>query len=103
LPYKLAILEPAKRSFKKLEKNERNIARTLVRSLKNDPRPAGYDQVAGYSPLLRVKKDNVRVIYGFHNDVIVIIEVRKRNEGTYKNLPIETYSQFIRDMLKKLQ
>jgi mRNA-degrading endonuclease RelE of RelBE toxin-antitoxin system len=103
LPYRLVILEPAKRSFKKLEKHERNIARALVRSLKNDPRPAGHDQVAGYSPLLRVKKDNMRVIYGVHNDVIVIIEVRKRNEGTYKNLPIETYSQFIRGLLDKLR
>ena len=92
MAYRIQILGPAKRSFRKLQKYEKAIARDLIEPLKNDPRPFRCDNVMGHKHILRVKQQDIRVIYGVSDALnrVFIIDIRKRNEATYKNIPIET-------------
>jgi mRNA-degrading endonuclease RelE of RelBE toxin-antitoxin system len=91
LTYQIQILGPAKRGLKNLQKSEQAIARELIRSLKDDPRPHGCDHVMGHNNIFRVKKQNILVIYGIFDEIkyVFVVAVRKRNEATYKNVPTE--------------
>jgi len=90
LGYQIYICQPAQRSFRKLEKSERTIARELIRPLKKDPRPVGCESVEGYDRILRVKRQDIRVIYSVADlqRFVIIIDVRRRDKDTYKNIPI---------------
>ena len=62
------------------------VVRTIL-ELQENPRPRGYDVVAGKSNQLRVwaERDH-RVLYELDepNHKVVIIAIRKKDEGTYQ-------------------
>ena len=62
------------------------VIRTIL-ELQENPRPRGYDVVAGKSEQLRVwsGRDH-RVLYEFDEteQIVVIIAIRKKDEGTYR-------------------
>jgi mRNA-degrading endonuclease RelE of RelBE toxin-antitoxin system len=103
--YKIQILGPAKRGFKNLPKSEQAIARELIGSLRDDPRPHGCDHVMGHNNTFRVKKQNVRVIYGIFDEIkhVFIVAVRKRNEATYKNIPTEALNLALSQAIASLK
>jgi mRNA interferase RelE/StbE len=105
VPYRIQILGPAKKSFSKLEKHERTIARDLIEPLKNDPRPSGCDNVTGHKNILRVKRQHVRVIYAVADEIehVFIIDVRKRNEATYKNISTRALTVAITEAIATLK
>lgn len=105
MSYKISICGPAKRSFRNLEKSERTATRELVRPLKDEPRPFGSEPVVGYKGLLRVKCGDIRVIYAVFDKIkyVFILEVRKRNEATYKNLPIQALTSAITQTIARLK
>jgi mRNA-degrading endonuclease RelE of RelBE toxin-antitoxin system len=103
--YNIQILGPAKPSLKNFEKFERNVARELIGPLKDDPRPPGCEPVVGYRDILRVKFRNIRVIYGVSEESrsVFILDVRRRNENTYKNIPVRTLLTAMSDVLDQLR
>ncbi|AFM22767.1 cytotoxic translational repressor of toxin-antitoxin stability system [Desulfomonile tiedjei DSM 6799] len=105
MSYIIQILGPAKRSLRKFQKHEQSVARELIEPLKNDPRPSGCDNVMGHKNILRVKHQDIRVIYGVADDIrhVFIIDVRRRNEATYKNIPIQTLDLAISEAISTLK
>ena len=71
----------------------------------DNPRPEGYAKVMGLSRVLRVKKQHIRVIYGIYEDTksVFIVDVRRRNEATYKNIPTEALSAAVTEAIATLK
>lgn len=105
MAYKIIILGAAKKSIRKLEKYERIIARELIDPLREDPRPVGYDHVMGHKNILRVKQQDIRVIYGVADEIkhVFVVDVRKRNEATYKNIPTQALNLAITQAIATLK
>jgi mRNA-degrading endonuclease RelE of RelBE toxin-antitoxin system len=63
------------------------VARTIL-DLQEDPRPRGYDKVAGREDQCRiwVGRDH-RILYGIDKKAgrIIIVAVRRKDESTYKS------------------
>lgn len=73
--------------------------------MKNDPKPPGSEKVMGHSGIFRVKCQDIRVIYGISESIrhVFIIDVRKRNEATYKNIPTQALNRAVTEAITILK
>lgn len=102
MAYDSYILAHAKREIKKLP--DRNIQGRIlfasVITLADDPRPPGYRQLEGQKDLFRLRVGDYRIIYSIldHCEAVIIVSVRPRDKGTYKNIPRADLSAKIKEL-----
>lgn len=59
--------------------------RDKILDLEQDPRPVGYEPVKSQPGVLRIRQGDWRVLYRLDDQArtVAIVDVRRRNEGTY--------------------
>jgi mRNA-degrading endonuclease RelE of RelBE toxin-antitoxin system len=102
LAYSLHILARAERDIKKIKKHHHDLVSRLadqIRQLSRAPRPFGYEPVEGRKDVYRIYSDDnkYRIIYSIqdHLQAVIVITIRRRNEGTYKQIAKEDLSHKI--------
>lgn len=72
-----------------------------------NPRPYGCQRVKEQKDVYRVYSEdgNYRIIYSVqdHLQAVIIMFVRRRKEDTYKNIPVESLSDKIKQLEKQLK
>lgn len=95
-------LPSAQRDIKKLPSRDlrTSIVKTCLDELEENPRPYGYYTVKGQKDLYPVYSEDgkYRIIYSIldHVRAVIIVGVRLRNEGTYKDIPTKSLSDKIK-------
>jgi mRNA interferase RelE/StbE len=86
MAYTLKVHHDVEKQLQRIPKKQRERLVTTMRSLRVDPRPAGYVKLDDI--LFRVRQGQYRVIYAvFDKDLIVVVcKVARRAEDTYRNL-----------------
>ena len=87
--YKLKLHREVAKAFKRIKRSNKNDASKIeeaINSLAKDPRPHGYTKLA--ENLYRIKQGHYRVIYSVFEKfvTVVIVALKRRGEGTYKEL-----------------
>jgi mRNA interferase RelE/StbE len=86
MAYTLKVHRDVEKQLQRIPKKQRERLVTIMRSLRADPRPAGYVKLD--DQLYRIRQGQYRLIYAvFNKDVVVVIcKVARRAEDTYRNL-----------------
>lgn len=86
MAYTLKVHRDVEKQLWRIPKKQRGRLVTTMRSLRDDPRPAGCVKLDDI--LYRVRQGQYRVIYAvFDKDVVVVVcKVARRAEDTYRNL-----------------
>jgi mRNA interferase RelE/StbE len=86
MAYTLKVHRDIEKQLQRIPKKQRERLVTTMRSLRDDPRPAGSVKLDNI--LYRVRQGQYRVIYAvFDEEVFVVVcKVAKRAEDTYRNL-----------------
>jgi mRNA interferase RelE/StbE len=88
--YRIEVSPSAYRDLQKLteriSKSDFERIREAIRSLSEEPRPDGVRKIKGAERSFRVRVGNYRVIYDMYDSekLVVLIQVSRRNENTYK-------------------
>jgi len=63
--------------------------RNAVRNLADEPRPRGVRKIRGTEKACRISVGNYRVVYDVYDsdDLVLILQVARRSETTYRRLP----------------
>ena len=70
-----------------LSKKERQQIDSILEKIESGKLDSlNYKKLTGFDNLYRVKKGSFRVIYFQEDDTVNILDVRRRNEKTYKNI-----------------
>jgi mRNA-degrading endonuclease RelE of RelBE toxin-antitoxin system len=110
--YESHILPRAQRDIERLssKKTQTSILKTCTDELEENPRPHGYlpvKGVKGNTDLYRVYSEDgkYRILYGVEDDLraVIIVAVRRRREGTYKNIPIKSLSAKLSEIALELE
>jgi mRNA interferase RelE/StbE len=94
MAYSLDFTTAAIRDLKHLPKDVQKDVATTIDALADDPRPKGYEKIAGSSDVYRVRCGDYRVLYQIDDDVLMVLVVRARHRR-------EVYKH-ISDLLKQL-
>lgn len=88
MAFLLKVHRDVEKQLQRIPMKQRERLVSTMRSLRDDPRPAGSVKLDNI--LYRVRQGQYRVIYAvFDEDIVVVIcKVAKRAEGTYRNLKI---------------
>ena len=80
MPYKIRITGDAEHDVRNLPGNVRQRARRVIKSLADDPRPAGARELRGRPGYYRLWLDRWRVIYRIYDDdqVVLVLRVRRK-------------------------
>jgi mRNA interferase RelE/StbE len=86
MTYDLKLHRDVERQLKRIPRKDRERLADAMRSLRNDPRPAGSLKLADV--LYRIREGQYRIIYGvFDAEVVVVVcKVARRTESTYRDL-----------------
>jgi len=86
MAYNLKIHRNVEKQLQRVPKNQRERLVATMRSLREDPRPAGCIKLDDV--LYRLRQGQYRVIYAvFDDDVVVVVcKVARRAEDTYRDL-----------------
>ncbi len=110
--YESHILPSAQRDIKKLPSKaiQESIFKTCTDMLEEDPRPYGYEPVQGVkgkTDLYRVYSDDrkFRIIYSIEDSLraVIIVAIRRKNEGTYKKAPVKSLSDKVKEITQQLR
>ena len=87
MAYQLEFTPAAIRDLKRLPKSLQTEVKSAINSLAYDPRPHGYQKLAGPDELYRIRCGEYRVLYQILDDVLIIVIVRARHRReVYKHL-----------------
>lgn len=112
MSYESYILPSAQRDIKKLSSKEtqESVLKICMDDLEQTPRPHGYEPVKGVKGninLYRVYSDDrkFRIIYSIEDDLlaVIIVAVRRRREGTYKDVAVKSLSHKVKEIAKQLK
>ena len=86
MSYTLKLHRDVEKQLARIQKNHRERLVKTMRSLRDDPRPAGCLKLD--KNLYRVREGQYRVIYGVFDEevVVVVCKVARRTEATYRNI-----------------
>ena len=86
MAYTLKVHRDVEKQLRRIPKKQRERLVTTMRSLRDDPRPAGCVKLDDI--LYRIRQGQYRVIYAvFDKDIVVVVcKVARRAEDTYRNL-----------------
>ncbi len=110
--YESHILPHAQRDIGKLPSREiqESVLKTCTDELEENPRPHGHlpvKGVKGNTDLYRVYSHDrkFRIIYGIEDDLraVIIVAVRRRNEGTYSDTPVKSLSNKVVEIARQLK
>ena len=76
MKYRLEILPTAQREIASLPPKDRERVDERIRSLADNPRPAGAIALRGYRNLFRLRVGKYRIIYQVRDDVLVVMVVK---------------------------
>ncbi len=71
--------------FRKISESDRKVLSQAIQALINNPQLYGVKKLAG-SDFYRYRKGSFRIIFHIENKKVIIDNVGKRNDNTYKNL-----------------
>ena len=76
-----------KKILAKLTLKEREIVKLLILRIKlDDTEGLNISQLKGHTDLFRVKKGRIRIVYRKNEAKVLIVQIDRRNEKTYKDL-----------------
>ncbi|MDQ5969598.1 MAG: hypothetical protein QG593_115 [Patescibacteria group bacterium] len=76
-----------KKILAKLTLKEREIVKLLILRIKlDDIEGLNISQLKGHTDLFRVKKGRIRIVYRKNEAKVLIVQIDRRNEKTYKDL-----------------
>ena len=88
--YRIEVAPGAERDIRKLgQKTSRQDFESLrlaIDALSQNPRPGGVRKIKGAQKSYRVRVGSYRVVYSVYDDeeLVVILQVGRRDEGTYR-------------------
>ena len=88
--YKIEVAPGAERDIRKLgqriSRQDFESLRLAIDALAQDPRPEGVRKIKGAQRAYRVRVGSYRVVYNVYDDedLVLILQVGRRNEGTYR-------------------
>jgi mRNA interferase RelE/StbE len=74
--YAVEFSKRATRELGFLPQPTRNHINARIRALADDPRPPGYQRLAGFDDLYRVRVGDYRIIYQIQDNVLIVLIVR---------------------------
>ena len=74
--YRVEVSPVAHRELRKIPEDKRERILRRIRSLAEDPRPAGVQKLAGEVDGYRIRVGDYRVLYRVKDDVLLIVVVR---------------------------
>ncbi|MGH3427700.1 MAG: type II toxin-antitoxin system RelE family toxin [Terriglobales bacterium] len=89
MTYHVELHRRAEKALKKLDKaTQRRIAPALL-GLRDDPRSAGTKKLTNSDNLWRVRVGDYRIVYTIKDNILVVLvlQVLRRDDRTYKQLP----------------
>jgi len=86
MPYELKLHRDVEKQLERIPKKQRGRLVETMRSLREEPRPAGSLKLE--DRLYRIRQGEYRIIYAVFDDevVVVICKVARRTERTYREL-----------------
>lgn len=87
--YTLSSAPGAERDIERLKRASRQDFERItraIRALAEEPRPPGVRKMKGSAESHRIRVGNYRIVYKVYDNLraVVILHVRRRNEGTYR-------------------
>jgi mRNA interferase RelE/StbE len=84
--WRVIIHRKAEKTIKRLHGEMLKRTRQAIRSLAENPHPAGYKKMVGYDNLYRIRVGDWRIIYAIEDDelIILVLEVAPRDRA-YRN------------------
>ena len=79
-------MEHLEKVLRKLSGKERALVEKALNKLKSGVDSVRMKKLRG-EDCLRIRVGTYRILVHFENGAVVVDDIRKRNEGTYKNLP----------------
>jgi len=73
--YKVIFRKSAEQEFRALSNGKKKAIHKEIKKLEKTDKPAGYKELAGYSPLKRIKSGGVRAVYDApdaHNRIFIL-------------------------------
>ncbi|MBN2298349.1 MAG: type II toxin-antitoxin system RelE/ParE family toxin [Deltaproteobacteria bacterium] len=82
MPYIVKFTQHAARSFRKLPRDVQTRLSQSIESLKNNPRPPGFEKLKGEDDVYRIRVRDYRILYEVRDKelVVCIIEAGHRRE-----------------------
>jgi mRNA interferase RelE/StbE len=78
-------MDAIERALKKFSEKERIWSKELVSKIaSNDIQGLDIKKLKGWEDIFRVRRGDIRIIYRKVGERVFILEVGRRNEGTYK-------------------
>jgi mRNA interferase RelE/StbE len=74
--YRLEITRAAARQLDRIERPTAIRLEAAIRTLAQNPRPAGCAKLAGRDNTWRIRVGDYRVVYEIHDDVLVVVVIR---------------------------
>lgn len=85
--YNLIYSPRAQKSIRKFPKDYQELILKKTPTLKENPRPRGYDKIAVRKPpLYRIRIGDYRVFYFIDDDIkeVIIVDIERRTTQTYR-------------------
>ena len=81
--WQIIVHRKAEKSLKRLKGDMLERIRRVIRSLEDEPRPAGSRKLAGYENLYRLRVGDWRIIYAVEEDklIVLVLEVAPRGSA----------------------
>lgn len=88
MPYRVELAPAAQRELRRLPRQVASRLADPIESLSTDPRPHGVRKVRGQESTWRMRVGSYRVIFDIDDDrqLVVVLKVARRTEGTYRAL-----------------
>ena len=88
MPYRVEVSPAAGRDLRRLPAQVRDRLEPVIMALGEEPRPHGVRKIKGAEHAYRVRQGDYRVVYEVYDDeqLVVILYVGRRNEGTYRRM-----------------
>lgn len=86
--YRVTLAPAAQRQARRLQPAQARRVRSALRTLVDNPHPAGSVKLSGHTAIWRIRTGHIRIIYevdGGERNVLVI-RIAQRDEKTYRGL-----------------
>jgi mRNA-degrading endonuclease RelE of RelBE toxin-antitoxin system len=86
--YNLTYLPRAEKALRKFPKGYQSLIIKKIDALKNNPKPRGYDKIAGKTPsLYKIRIGSYRAFYFIDEEAkeIIVADINRRTTQTYRH------------------
>lgn len=86
--YEIEFSKKASKQLRKLDRTIKERVKNEIKKLKKDPYPVGHNDIRWLKNCVlakyRARVNGYRILYDVYNSKILIILIRKKEQGTYK-------------------